>query len=130
MSNNWPFHTSHNSLPLMRLADFTGMLSVIDELSSEEFASACTFPHVDSGLFTRTNLAPWHLLSRKAGWEAVFHEFIERSANWLRSWCLWVKWNTSLVVDPFATLEPIPFSTNEFEYIATVMPVSLVPRPA
>jgi len=130
VGNDCALDASHDSLPLMGLAYFAGLLGLIDQLSSEESACLLIFPHEDGGLAAAANFAPWHLRGCETGWEAVLHELVEGSADGALSWGLGVEWNSLLVEDPFAALESVPFAVHELVDIASMMPVALVPGPS
>lgn len=130
MGNDCALDASHDSLPLMGLADLACCFCLVGKLSSEESAGLLIFPHEDGGVGATSDLAPWHLPGCETGWETVLHELVEGSADGALSWGLGVEWDPLPVEDPFAALESVPLATYELVDVAIVMPVSLVPGPS
>ena len=82
--------TSDDSLPGMLLANLAKLVSVVGESSTKESTGCSVLPHVNSSPLSTTNCTSWHVSGAEACWEAISHQPIEWSANWLLAWWLWM----------------------------------------
>lgn len=130
VGQNWTSDAFHDSLPGMWLSSFTGADLLVGELSSEESAGGPVLPVVDGGVLAGSDLASWHSLGGKGGWESVLHESIERSADWLSSWLLGVDGHLGSESDPASVLESVPDVVDVLKDVSIMMPVALPPGPS
>ena len=111
--------------PLVLFSDPASDSLLVNLSTSKPFAAFVVSVHID-GL---ANLASWNSLRSQRVWNAVFAELVHWAANPV-GWPLWFHWHLLGVIIPSVVVETIPFPVHVFVYVATMMPVALVPGPS